>query len=38
MDFPKPEMLETNGIELEVYQAGVGGVPIVLRSLRWLDY
>ncbi len=30
MDFPKPEMLETNGIELEVYQAGVGGVPIVL--------
>ncbi len=30
MDFPEAEMLETNGIELEVYQAGKGGVPVVL--------
>ncbi len=30
MDFPQPRMIETNGIELEVYQAGEGGIPIVL--------
>ena len=27
---PLPTMIETNGIELEVFQAGQGGTPIVL--------
>ncbi|MCH7743204.1 MAG: alpha/beta hydrolase [Proteobacteria bacterium] len=30
MDFPTPRMIDTNGIELEVYQAGEGGIPVVL--------
>ena len=30
MNFPEPRMIATNGIELEVYQAGEGGIPIVL--------
>ena len=30
MQFPQPQLIETNGIELEVFQAGEGGIPIVL--------
>lgn len=30
MDFPHAEMIAVNGIELEVFQAGEGGKPIVL--------
>lgn len=28
--FPSPTMIATNGIELEVFQAGQGGIPLVL--------
>ncbi len=28
--FPEPTMMDCNGIELEVYQAGEGGMPLVL--------
>ncbi len=28
--FPTPTMIATNGIELEVFQAGQGGIPLVL--------
>jgi pimeloyl-ACP methyl ester carboxylesterase len=30
MQFPQPQLIKTNGIELEVFQAGQGGIPIVL--------
>ena len=30
MDFPDARMIETNGIELEVFEAGKGGIPVVL--------
>jgi pimeloyl-ACP methyl ester carboxylesterase len=30
MDFPHSRMIETNGIELEVFEAGRGGIPVVL--------
>lgn len=30
MQFPRPQLIETNGIELEVFQAGEGGIPVVL--------
>ena len=30
MNFPESRMIETNGIELEVFEAGKGGIPIVL--------
>lgn len=30
MDFPTSRMIETNGIELEVFEAGEGGIPVVL--------
>jgi len=30
MDFPKPRMIKTNGINLSVHEAGEGGIPLVL--------
>ncbi len=30
MNFPNARMIKTNGIELEVFEAGQGGIPIVL--------
>ena len=30
MQFPRPTMIACNGIELEVFQAGQGGIPLVL--------
>ena len=30
LPMPSPTMIKTNGIELEVFQAGQGGIPIVL--------
>ncbi len=30
LSFPKPEMIEVGDIELEVFQAGQGGIPVVL--------
>jgi|TARA_B110000908_G_scaffold72415_1_gene87385 pimeloyl-ACP methyl ester carboxylesterase len=30
MNFPKPRKIRTNGIELVVHEAGVGGIPLVL--------
>ena len=30
MDFPKPQMIDCGEVELEVYQAGEGGMPVVL--------
>ena len=28
--FPSPEMIEVGEVELEVFQAGKGGIPVVL--------
>ena len=30
LEFPKPEMIEVGEVELEVFQAGQGGIPVVL--------
>ncbi|MCB1646479.1 MAG: alpha/beta hydrolase [Pseudomonadales bacterium] len=30
IDFPAPEMMTVNGVELAVHQAGAGGIPVVL--------
>lgn len=30
MDFPTPRMVQVNGVELEVFEAGQGGIPVVL--------
>ena len=27
LDFPKPEMIQVGEVELEVFQAGQGGIP-----------
>lgn len=30
IEFPEPKMIETNGIELAVHEAGEGGIPVLL--------
>ena len=30
LSFPRPEMIEVGDVELEVFQAGQGGIPVVL--------